>query len=308
MPTPPLRCLAGAVCAALLLGAAPARAQHPVPPSARSLHDRLALADVLALATVAEVRTGRILVRDARVLRGEADDAFEIKRSPSRPPPLAVGSQAILLLRGARSPFVLVDEPRELVATRDEAEAARWEEALTRLEAARGDPQRLYALYLSWLDAPSESLRQAGSAALLDRSAPFHPLRPAQALERAATALDVHASPTLRQVSALLATGQSDGAVFLLERLPAEGDDATILDLALRGGVQQREALRATVLRALAHPAPDVRRTALRAAPFAWSPEVGEQVGQLAHADRDEGVRRDAAKTLKRVQWSADRP
>src|SRR5262245_58516334 len=117
------------ILALLVALAAPAAAQHPMPARARALHERLAAADVVAVATIGPIHEGRVEVRDATVLRGNAPASFEIKRSPAAPPPFVTGVPAVLLLRGARPPYVLVDEPREVILPSDAAAAKRWTDA-----------------------------------------------------------------------------------------------------------------------------------------------------------------------------------
>ena len=104
----PLRIVAVLV---LVLALAPtARAQHPLPQGSRPLHVRLAAADVVAVGTIGAITEGRVEIRDATVLRGDAAASFEIKRSPAKALQFATGVPAVLLLRGARSPYVLVDD------------------------------------------------------------------------------------------------------------------------------------------------------------------------------------------------------
>ena len=166
-----------AVVLAIGLALAPvASAQHPMPQAPRPLHTRLAAADVVAIATIGAIGDGRVEIRDATVLRGDAPAAFEIKHSPVAPPPFVTGVPAVLLLRGARSPYVLVDEPREIVLLRDANDAQRWTVALQALFAAGADPGRLLHTYLGWLDGDDEKLREAAASALSDSRAPFLPL------------------------------------------------------------------------------------------------------------------------------------
>src|SRR5690606_37651576 len=130
---------------AWLAFAAGARAQHGMTSGPRPLHLRLAAADVVAIATVAAVTEGSVALRDAVVLRGEAAPDFELKRAPSKQIPYAVGLAFVLPLRGARSPYVLVDDAREIVTLRDDAAIAAWREALPALLAAGDDPDALRA-------------------------------------------------------------------------------------------------------------------------------------------------------------------
>ena len=83
------------------------------------------------------------------------------------PPPLATGDRALLLLRGARPPYVLVDEPSEVIRLSDDAMAARWSAATRAALAARGDPAALEAVYAEWVANGPSSLRDLGSAGLL---------------------------------------------------------------------------------------------------------------------------------------------
>ena len=142
----------------LVLALAPtARAQHPLPQGSRPLHVRLAAADVVAVGTVGAISDGRVEIRDATVLRGDAAASFEIKRSPAKALPFATGVPAVLLLRGARSPYVLVDEPREIVLLRDSADVKRWSEALRALRPPVEPEGRRHR-------------REVGAAVLVDRA------------------------------------------------------------------------------------------------------------------------------------------
>jgi hypothetical protein len=140
---------------------------HPVPLGPRPLHLRLAQAEVVAVVKVERVDEGRIALRLEDALAGSPPEAFEAKRSPLRPPPLATGDRALLLLRGARPPYVLVDEPSEVIRLSDDAMAARWSAATRAALAARGDPAALEAVYAEWVANGPSSLRDLGSAGLL---------------------------------------------------------------------------------------------------------------------------------------------
>jgi len=286
---------------ALVLGLAPAaRAQHPLPQGPRPLHLRIAEADVVAIGTIGPISDGRVEVRDATVLRGDAPAAFAIKRSPAHSPPFVTGVPAVLLLRGARSPYVLVDEPREVVLLRDAADAKRWSSALQALFAASGDPNQLLPTYLAWLDGDDENLRDAAGAALINFGAPFPPLGRDDALRRAAAAMDPHREATARRVSAQLAMTQSDGAAALVEGIPGGAADPRVVSTALLGPAVQRELRVAALLRALAHEEPDVRRAALFAAPLLWTDAVAAKVAELAAQDPDPGARADAQEAKAR--------
>ena len=280
----------------LVLAFAPtARAQHPLPPGPRPLHLRIAAADIVAVGMVGAITDGRVEIRDATVLRGDAPASFEIKRSPAKPLPFATGVPAVLLLRGARSPYVLVDEPREIVLLRDAADATRWTAALQALEAASAEPNRLLQIYLAWLDGDDENLRDAAGAALSDFRAPFLPLGREDALLRARAALDPKRAAPTRRVSALLAVTQADGAAALVEGIPGEAADPQVIATALRAVIPvAREQRVAALLRALADEERDVRRAALNAAPTLWTDAVAARVATMATSDPDPQARADA--------------
>jgi hypothetical protein len=151
---------------ALASGAAAQPIGHPMPPGVRPLHVRLATADIVAQVRVEQVDEGRIALRLEEPLRGAPPAAFEVKRSPLRPPPLASGDRALLLLRGDRPPYVLADEPSELIRIADDAMAARWAAAVRATLAKQNDPEALADVYREWVANGPESLREIGSAGL----------------------------------------------------------------------------------------------------------------------------------------------
>jgi hypothetical protein len=286
----------------LALGlAAPAGAQvHALPPGPRPLHMRLAEADVVAIGTVAEIGAGRIAIVDAEALRGEASGRFEIKRSPSRPPPLAVGLSALLPLRGARSPYLLVDEPRELLVLEDEASVAVWRDAARQLLATRDDRRALLGLYLEWLDGPVESLRDAAGAALVDARSGLLPLPAEVAGERARAALDPDRPASARRTSAMLAGSDAGATSALLAAIPDEAPDPQVVELALRAGVARGDpGIEAALLRCLDHPDATVRRAAVGLARVANSEAVLARVREVAASDADENLRRHASDALQ---------
>jgi len=285
----------------LVLGLVPAaRAQHPIPQGPRPLHLRIAEADIVAVGTVGPITDGRIEIREATVLRGGAPASFAIKRSPAKSPPFVTGVPAVLLLRGARSPYVMVDEPREIVLLRDAADAKRWTNALQALFDASADPNQLLQIYLAWLDGDDETLREAAGAALSDFRAPFLPLARDDALVRAAAAVDPHRAATARRVSAQLAMTQSDGAAALVVAIPGGAADPQVVATALRGTAVQRELRVAALLRALTSEERDVRRAALFAAPLLWTDAVAAKVAELAAQDPDPGAQADAKEAMAR--------
>jgi hypothetical protein len=127
---------------------------------------RAAAASVVAVVRVESVAEGRIALRLEDALAGSPPEAFEVKRSPLRPPPLATGDRALLLLRGDRPPYVLTDEPAEVIRLADDAMAARWSAAASKALAARDDPAALAAVYREWVENGPASLRDLGAAGL----------------------------------------------------------------------------------------------------------------------------------------------
>jgi hypothetical protein len=272
-----------------------ARAQHPMPSAGRPLHVRIADADVVAVATIGTIDEGRIEVRDADVLRGTAPKRFEIKRSPAQPPPFVTGVPAVLLLRGARPPYVLVDEPREVIVPSDAVTAQRWSEALRALFDAGDDPEKLLHTYLIWLDGDDETLREAAGAAFADPRAPFLPLGAEDAVERARAAIDPRRATANRRISALLAATHPAGADALLAGVPGPAEDPQVVATALRATpTAPRESREAALLRALANDEPEVRRAALLSAPLLWNDAVAAKVAEIAKSDPDAGVRAEA--------------
>ncbi|RIL01928.1 MAG: hypothetical protein DCC71_17035 [Proteobacteria bacterium] len=288
--------LSGLLLLVLLVAAGGrAAAQHPLPPSVRPLHERIAAADVVAVGTIGPIGEGRIEVRDAVVLRGAAPAQFEIKRSPATPPPFVTGVPAVLLLRGARPPYVLVDEPREVVLPSNANAAQRWTEALRALFVAGDDPEKLLHTYLVWLDGEDESLREAAAAALSDVRAPFLPLGARDAVLRAQAAMDPRRAPAARRISAMLAMSHPDGGAALVAAIPGAAPDPQVVATAIRASIAAPPAQReAALLRALAHDDEQVRRAALAVAYSAWSDAVAARVAALEHADPAEAVRLEA--------------
>lgn len=292
----------------LLLALAPrgAGAQgHPIPPSARPLHARLALADVVVVAAIESVETGRIGVAVERLLLGDAPERFLVKRSPTQPPPLAPGERAVLLLRGARPPYVLVDEPRETIRLVGEANAERWPSAIAAVLERRDDPAGLVDLYVRWMDEGPATLRDLGAKALADRSAPFQPLPDELLIERADAALDPALSIEARRAAALLAL-RSPAATerMLVEPVADDADEAelSIAMLSLQGGALHRSpGFVPALLRALAHDSTPLQLNASRLAASLRAdppPEVVTSLEQVVAETSDAELRREAARTL----------
>src|SRR5262249_3248268 len=218
---------------------------------------------------------GRVRVRDATALRGAPGETFEIKRAPSKPPPLAVGQQAVFLLRGARPPYVLVGDPKEVVSLRDAESARAWRDALAKLLAASDDPEKLLAVYVTWLDGADETRRASAAAALVDTRSKLPGLAEDAAIERARVALDGARPIEVRRVSARLAATQLAGATTLLRGVPGVAPDPQIVETALlAGSLLHSPELPAALDRAFADDDVEIRRRAVRAAEVAWTDPI----------------------------------
>ena len=162
------------------LAPTPASAQgigHPLLPGLRPFHERLGQADVAAVVRVERVDEGRIEVVREDAIAGSPPERFEVKRSPLAPPPLATGDRALLLLRGDLPPYVLADQPPEVIRLEGDAMAARWSAAVRQAMAHRSEPARLVPVYLDWIDGGPETLREIGRSSLLDLAAKHAELR-----------------------------------------------------------------------------------------------------------------------------------
>ena len=172
-------CLFGLFVVLALAGAASAQSiGHPLPPGLRPFHERVAPVEVAAVVRVERVDEGRIEVVREEALAGAPPERFEVKRSPLNPPPLATGDRALLLLRGARPPYVFADQPSEVIRLSDDAMAARWSAAVRSVIAHRDDPAALVPIYLDWIDGGPETLREIGRSSLLDLATQHPALRP----------------------------------------------------------------------------------------------------------------------------------
>ncbi len=312
LPTDRARLRVGLVLLVALgaLGAdrAGAQGRHPLPRQARPLHQRLAAAELVVVGRIETVGPGRIGVEGERVLMGGPPARFEVKRAPSAPPPLDVGDRAVLLLRGARPPYLLVDEPRETIRLADDASATRWGEALAALVERRDDPRAMVDLYVAWLDEGPATLRELGFRGLTDPKAPFQPLPDDVLVERARTAIDSTRAADVRRAAAFLAARSPVATDRLLEAdLGGEGPaDLAVTMAALQGGALHRSPrLGPALQRALRHPAPEFRRGALRVAsvvPEGVAPELADEVAALLEREPDADVRRQAELTLAAIQ------
>ncbi len=213
-----------------LAPAAPVGAQSAGPLdflAQRPLHARVALADAAAIASVERVDLGRVRLRDAEALFGAVPDSFEIKRAPSRPPPLAEGERALLFLRGARPPFVLVDGPEELTKLPDARVESRWRGAILALVERRGEPPALLELYRSWLETGDSDLQRAAVLGLGDGTAAFHPLPERALLGLVGLARDARVPEPLRRGALLVArlslAGRAEPGALLRRELERAG-------------------------------------------------------------------------------------
>ena len=265
----------GGVLLGLALTSA-AGAQHPVGPRARALHTRLAQADAVAVATVKAVEPGRLRLDDGRSLHGDVPSPFQVKRSPGAPPPLAAGDRVLLLLRGARPPYVLVDQPEETIRLADADAEERWSEAVRAWLAVRERPAAWVPLYLSWIDGGPDTLRELAVQSLGDLGAPFQPVPAEVFAGLGAAAFDPARPLAARRAAARLAFLSPEGADALAGGfLSAADPDAVIAQAALRAAPREGAAKgSALLLRGLAHSDAEVRRTALRAAPWSASPQT----------------------------------
>lgn len=289
--------------------AAGVRAQHglPAPRAERPIHARLARADAVAFARVETVGRGRVGMSEAAPIRGGVAARFEVKRAPSHPLPLEAGERVLLLLRGARSPYVVVDEPGELLKPADAAEEAAWTRALRQVDRARVEgPDALAARYVAWIERGPPSLRRAALRGLGDRAGAFPSLPVAAARRVAAVALDPAFTDAVRGAAAETASTDPEGRQALLRGLPG-GDAAlpAVLAVGLRTAADAatRERL---LLDALRHPDPAIRRVALRTGLYATARDAALRIELERRADGDEDaeIRALARRALER--WSRE--
>lgn len=280
--------------------AVPAAAQHPLPPRDRTLAERLALSDAVAVARVSLVEPGRLHLEDARGLRGEVPAELTVKRSPLAPPPYEEGDLAVFFLRGARQPYVLADGPREMIRPADEAAARELAKAVGDLVAAGGDASRILVLHASWLEGSDDALRELAAAGLPE------PLPADFARERARVAMDAARPGAVRSASAGVAARDAGALALLVAWVPGESSDAdaAVADVVLlRAASLQAPETEEAVLRALASPNVAVRRAALKGA-AGLRENAGEKLRQevaaLAEGDPDAELRIEAQRASRR--------
>jgi len=289
---------------------------HGMPPAPRHLHERLAEADVVAIGTVDAVKLGRIAVRDAVVVRGAAGEGFRVKRDPSQPPEVEAGDRVLWILRGAREPFVLVDEPREVLVLEDPAHARRLATALRDLESAESLTD-LRGLYVEWIESGDERLREHAVRALTDQPArepaALPLLTPELVRDRARAALDAELPEAARLASARVALAEPAGLEVLLDGVGRPDAHPEVVRMALGVGLLLRGHAGATpaslaeaVLAALAHRDPAVRAVAAGSAgALVTDPRVHEVLRRVAAEDPEAEVRTRAEQVLKRVDPGA---
>ncbi len=312
----PLVCALG-LLAAQAIGQVPAADErrpspHGLRPGPRPLQTRLALGDAVVLVVVDAVGEGRIRVRDAVALVGRTDSSFEIKRSPLSPPLLVPDESALLVLKGARSPYLLIDEAREIVHLEGDTDWQRWTRAVAELVATQADGGDLLELYAAWLEGEAKDLREEAVGAVADPRTGFIPLPERFVAGRVASALDPRKPTGVRSASAYLATLDRAGSERLLAVLAGpEGGaiaNAELITLTLRAGLGFRmEATRDLLLRSLAHPDVAVRRAALTFAPFvAADAALHEALARIARDEVDSDVKAQAQRALRKISRSAN--
>ena len=227
-----------------------------------------------------------------------------MKRSPGRPPPLAAGDRALLLLRGARPPYVLVDRPDETIRLADPAAEARWVEAFEGWLRVRERPAAWPALYADWIERGPDTLRDLAVDSLGDPKAPFQPLPAGFAAGLGDEAWDTARPLPARRAAATVAQRTAPGAARLVAGFasaPGEPDAAlsvaAIALAAILGGPDRDAAF----LRGLGHTDAEVRRAVLRALEGGGpppAPAVRERVARVAQDDPETWLRAEAERVL----------
>ena len=271
----------------------------------RPLQERLAEADLVVVAEVTGLDAARIALRREDLLKGGAPEVFQVKRPRNGAPPLALGDRAILPLRGARSPYVLVDSPAETILLSGTEAEARWTGALEDMLAHLEDPAEIARMTQEWIDAGPPALRDLGVASLTPLLQPDPDLREAVALERARVAIDPAADPQARAASSLIARQSSAGLDTLIRGMADDAplDEAT-LALALRAGaIGNHESLGRLYERALASEEVRIRWLLARETPAALrlGPVAEAHLEDLVENDPDASVRAAAQETLGRL-------
>jgi hypothetical protein len=293
-----------ALCATLLPTALGALGLPEAPTSnaPRPLHQIAAGADAIAIGTIGPVSESRIRVYNVIDVTGAVPAEFDVKRAPSNAPLFHTGDHAVLLLRGARSPYLLVDDPTENIVFPAAGEV-EWILALRSFADARHDPAQLEGLYFAWIDGNNPALRTLALRGLADSAAPFHPITQDLLTDRAHRAVDPGTRAEVRKASADIALLSPESAAHLLHEVlqPSSAVDPDVYETALQGATLQRgDALEfnAALDRGLRSVDVAVRTIAVRYAMNARDPALTNQVEKLAVQDPDPGVRKAAAQAL----------
>ncbi|MCG8588100.1 MAG: hypothetical protein MJE66_02315 [Proteobacteria bacterium] len=288
-----------AITAALAHAEAPT--PHGLPPRARPLFERLALADAAATAVVDTVSPGRLGLRDGQSLYGEVPRAFEIKRAPSAPPPVAEGDTVLAFLRGARSPYVLVDAPHEIIILSGARDGQATVDAVRRWSAAASDADQRRALLFDCLDSSDTSLQRDALLTLIDPGNGFLPFSDALLESEVARAAAPEATPARRRSAAILATASKAGATALTRALASATAPTPpeVVFVALQAAARyELDTTKPLVLAALSDPNAATRAAALRSlGSLLEDPDVRERIAGLAAGDPEPSVQA-AAKRL----------
>lgn len=281
---------------ALATGAA---ARHPSfgLPEPLPLHAQLRDADAVAIATVDAVGVGRIHLVEARSIVGGVPEVFEVKRAPSSPPGLAGGDRVLLLLRGARTPYLIATRAGAPIRIGSSADESDWVHGLRTLRAADGDPRRIANVYAGWL-ARGPALALQAAIGLSQPDCPEALLTPERTARLATLALEAE-DPALRRAAARAAVRTADGRARLLARLPA--GDPQVLDTTLRAAASaDPERATRTLLRALRDPDAEVRDAALGASvALPYGSDVLAQISRIASDDPDARLRDHARRIVQ---------
>ncbi len=289
-------------------GPVAAQVGHPLVNPVRPLHERLEAADLVVRSRVARIEMGRIVLEDAVALVGAVAPRFEIKRSPLSPPPLSVGDETILFLAGARAPYVLRDEPVEVIRLVEPSQATRWTSAIRELAAASGDPGRQIDIYLSWVDEGPATLRALGGEGASKLLGRHKELIPDVAGARVAAALNPGADSEARIFSARIAGATAPSVRALCRGLARSRDplDPQITELALRGGgVAGGPEIGELLDRAIRDADPEVRMAVARALNGVARTDRARAMAAarfLAESDPEEAVRRQGERIVRNLQ------
>lgn len=278
----------------------------------RALHAQLMESDIVAIGSVEDVGPGRIRLGDLTAIEGEIDASIEVKRAPSRPPGLHPGERVLLLLRGARSPFLLVPTAEEVLRIGDDAGEARMIAALRELRAALSDESALLEHYQAWLAGPAENLRRLAETALTNPSPPLERLDPDTIQGLVDLAIDPVTPPDLRRAAARVAGSDEKGVDALLAALPIgdanDGDPLLLLDVLRLGSLRASPETNGALLRALRHENAAIRQAALGLGPvMTRDPALRAEIERLAREDASAAVRA-LAEPLVRARGSDLRP